>query len=338
MNLNSLIATFLVVSTLAVRAQDAPAAAAAAEEIDIEARKRSIVELEAHIVDREDRLKEVSDDIIRLDERVEKRVDKIVEKLKTMEDSKDSQVKVAQTKKEAIEGLRKMIDYYAKKRDGLEQLIKSGKTAVPGSELAGDKAVFDERIEKRVSQVIDLTRSFTEFEEHDKYDTSTQSAWGWSWTNYNINEDWRHNRKATRHTDAQKKEIGEALKASLERLERRGIELKKSLAAPGISAGQKEILEADIATNEGMVAQRRGQIEQLFTAGDATAAPVSRSEADRVRMAIEDQAKDLRDDFFQIFEKYAEFGNEREKIAGLKANLQARKEWITKYEAGRGAK
>ena len=322
----------LALSTTLASAQDAAAPAAAAGEIDIGARKRSVVELEAHIADRQTRLNEITADIIRLDERVESRVDKIVEKLKTMTDSKDSQVRVAQTKKDAVEGLKKMIEYYVKKRDGLEALIKGGGTAVSADELAGDKAAFDERIEKRVAQVIDLSRSFAEFEEIEKYDKSTQSAWGWSWTNYSINDDWRHNRKSVRHTDAQKKEIEEALVASIERLERRGVELRKSLAATGLTDGQKEILEADIANNEAMVSRRQLQIEELHSEGAAGTDRVSRNEADRVRRAIEDQAKDLRDDFFAIFEKYAEFGNERERIAGLRANLEARKKWLADYE------
>ena len=62
--------------------QESAAEPVAKPEIDIEARKASVVNLEEHIKDREERLAEVAQSIVDLDERVEKGIDKIVTRLK----------------------------------------------------------------------------------------------------------------------------------------------------------------------------------------------------------------------------------------------------------------
>ena len=62
-----------------------------AEEIpatDLEARKASVANLEAHIAQREERLEEWRKDIAALDARIEKRVDELVKMLAGITDSR----------------------------------------------------------------------------------------------------------------------------------------------------------------------------------------------------------------------------------------------------------
>ncbi len=307
-------------------------------EIDIEARKRSVVNLEAHIADRRERMKEVAQSIIDLDARVEKGIDKIVTRLKEVADSKDSQVRVATTKEKAIQGLRRTIEYYVRKRDELKEQLRKGGGAIPRETLEGDVEVFDERIEKRVGQIIGLAKSFTEYEELDKYETDTHSSWGWSWTERRISGDWRLNNKQVRHTEAQRKEIAEGLNRSIERLERENKDLAERVKSPTLSEEGREFYKQEIAGNESQISMRRAQLESLFTlAGDSGGGTkISRSEAHSMQRAIDDMAKDLREDFFSIFENYAELNRLRGQIAELEENLQARRDWLEAYEKERG--
>ena len=145
---------------------------------DLAARQRSIENLERHIGEREERMGELAQDIVALDTRVERRIDRIVEMLQKSKDSKSSKVTVARTKEKAIEGLSKTIEYYDQKRRALREQLRK-ETTIPREALTGDVYKFDEKVEKRVEQIIALTKSFTESEDLKKYDEHTRSHWGW---------------------------------------------------------------------------------------------------------------------------------------------------------------
>ena len=201
MKLNKTTFKIVAIGALALLALQGRASAqetAPAKPIDMAARQRSIVNLERHITERDERLAELAQDIITLDARVEKRVDRLVDVLKQSKDSKDSKVSVARTKEKAIEGLTKTIQYYDGKRRGIKELVREESPI--RDTLIGDVKKFDARIEKRVAQIVELTKSFTESEELKKYDETTRSDWGWSWTERRISEDWRQNRRDSNHT------------------------------------------------------------------------------------------------------------------------------------------
>ena len=63
------------------------------ETIDLEERRRSVANLEVHLKDRNQRLAELAEDIITLDERVEKRIDRIVTVLAESTDSGETGTK-----------------------------------------------------------------------------------------------------------------------------------------------------------------------------------------------------------------------------------------------------
>ena len=335
----------LIAAPVILLAQQAPApapAAAPAEpagEIDIEARRQSIVEIEEHIADRVQRMNELAEDITRLDERVEARIDKIVGKLKTMADSGESQVRVAQTKEEAIGGLRKTIDYYVRKRDDLAEALRTGRTGLSRDDVTSDKLVFDNRIDKRIGQIIGLSRSFTEHKELKKYTESHHSSgWGWNWSNTKISDEWRHNRKSVRRSESQKRELETALQSSIDRLSRREADLRETLRVGKLTDRYREILESDLDSVQTQISTRKNQIAELWSSGGEGNNKVSRNEAHRVQLAIRDEADDLRSDFFLIFEKYAKLNLQRENVEGVRKNLEARKKWMAEWEAENGSK
>ena len=125
-----------IIPLTSLRAQDAPAAAEAP--IDIEARKGSIVNLQAHIEQQEARMSDVSEDIIRLDKRVEEGVNRVVKLLASVSDSEASRTNVANTKGEAIQGLKNMIEMYQRKRAEVREALRTGKTDVPLETLSDD--------------------------------------------------------------------------------------------------------------------------------------------------------------------------------------------------------
>ena len=325
---------FLISATLSIGligsitmslAQEKPAAA---PEYDIEARKQSVANLERHIAQRQERINEIAQDMITLDKRVEKRIDLIVDMLKKSKDSKGSKVAIARTKEKAIEGLHKAINYYDQKRRGLREELRTD-TAIPRELLEEDVKKFDDRVEKRIEQIITLTKSFTEHEDLKKYDEHTRNELGWSWTERRISEDWRQNNRDARHTKLEKKRQLEALEKSIASMKSRNAWLKKHIEGDDASEEEKELFKKDLARNEEVIMTRQYQIDRLLTTGDQPETKeLSRETAHEMVDAVADIAKDLRNDFFAIFGNYSKLNEEREQIAKLTKNLEARKKWL----------
>lgn len=311
--------------------QQAPAAASGGVEMTMEERRQSVVNLERHIADREERMAQISETIIGLDARVEKRIDRIVEKLKGIDDSKDSQVRVAMTKSGTIDGLGKTIDYYVRKRDGLREKLRAP-SDLPRETLEGDLRKFDERIDKRVGQIIDLTKTFTEYKELDKYKSWTSSNWYGTYTHKEISDDWRLNRKQVRRTESEQKKVAGELQRSIDRMTRQAADLREKLRNPKLSALGREIYQSDLDHIQGQIDKRRYQIDDVMTPDGGGGRKVSRNEAHTIQQAIDDEAKDLRWDFFAIFEHYDQLNKERANVAALKDNLQARKDWLAEHD------
>ena len=337
------LATILVAAALPISAQEnaappaaeAPAAgtteAPAPAPMTMEERKRSINEMEAHILERQERASALSDDIKRLDERLESQIQKIVTKLEKVKDSTSSQVRVAQTKENAIEGLKRTIDYYVRKRDDLVQALRSGNSKLPQETLKSDLKVFDERINKRVEQIIGIAESFTEHKELSKYirTGNRNRGWGRGGSSVRINEQWLFNRKSVRHTDKQTADIAKAIEDALGRLDRRSATLTENLKSTKLTPQQKEILEEELTHNEKMFNDRLAQLEKIdANSGGAATQSIDRNQAFTIQKSIEDSTSDLRADFFSIFEKYDQLNKQRELINAMEVNLAARKKWL----------
>jgi prefoldin subunit 5 len=301
---------------------------APAKPIDMEARKRSIVNLERHIGERQERIDELAQDMITLDKRVEKRIDRLVEILKKSKDSTGSKVSVAMTKSKAIDGLKKTIEYYDEKRRTLREELRK-ETTIPRKTLEGDVKKFDDRVEKRVEQIINLTKSFTESKDLEKYDQHTRSNRGWSWNESRISDDWRQNNSDARRTKLEKKDQLEALEKSMASLGSRNAWLKSQIDGKDASKEERDLFKKDLERNEEIIMTRQYQIDRLHTTGDQPEPKaVSRESAYELADLLDDTAEDVRGDFFSIFAKYAELNKERAQIEKLTKNLEARKKWM----------
>ena len=318
-----------------VVSQDAPTAAGttpAAPPMTMEERRASIGNVEQHIADREARIEQIRATMKKLDARVEKGIGGIVTKLEGMDDSQESQVRVAMTKSDTIDGLHKTIEYYARKRDDLREQLKRA-SDIPRDTLLSDLKIFDERIEKRVRQIIDLTKSFAEFKDLKKYNTYSSSHWGWSYNNVKISDKWRTNRKQVRRTESEQKKVIGELQRSVDRMVRGADDYKEKLRNPNLSDRAREIYESDLDYLQRQIDNRRDQIAEVSSPGGKTPGrKVSRNEAHSFQMRIDDDIKDLRWDFFAIFENYDKLNKERRSVASLKKNLKARKDWLAEND------
>ena len=311
-----------------------PAEQETTEKIDLEARKRSIPILEEHLKDREERLAEIAADIIRLNDRLEGKVDKIVKKLAGIKDSQKSGYRVSQIKMDAIDGLKRSIEKYQTRRIALIREVREQRTGIPKEVLEGDAAKFDKRIEKRVDQILELSKSFTQDGDVEKYRKVAGGGYsynGWDDELYEISDEWRQNRRDRTMDGKQRKEIMDALKKAIERHESLIASLKDNLANRKMSKTDRDLMSSELKRHEQILAVRENQHHEMFEIDSPNTSQVSRDAAQDLEEALADASGDLRRDFETIFVKYAELNKERQKVFKVKRNLEARKKWITDY-------
>lgn len=321
---------FFVVVTVALSVSafaQTPVESAATPAIDIEERKASVATMETYISQREKRLGELGQDIVTLDARIEKRVDELVKMLADIRDSKDSRTKVSNIKQEAIEGLRRGIDLYSAKRREMVERAKKGDEAV-----LGDLGKFDERIFKRVDQIVELGKSFPTHKDVDKYESDGGSYWnGYYYEHTRISDDWKQNRRDNMKSGQTRDEITKAIREGLERLDQRRRSLKDLLDNRNPSKAARDLYIQEIGGIDAQVEKLNSELVDITSsAGAGTSRAPGLDEAVDIGNMLDDARKDLRGDVSNLFRLYHQFAAGRAKLNELKENLAARKAWLEK--------
>ncbi len=293
---------------------------------ELESRKASVANLEAHIAQREGRLEEWRKDIAALDARIEKRVDELVKMLAGITDSQESRMRVSQLKKESIEGLKRGIQMYVNKRKEVREKVREGDATA-----LGDLSKFDERIIKRVDQITELAKSIPTHSDVAKYESSGSSYWnGYYDENSRVSEEWRQNRRDSVQSDKQRDDATKALRSVLERLDQRRRSLNDLLANREITDSARQLYYTELGQIDAYEDHLNAQLRDVTTSTDGGGKAVGRDQAHDVELLIEDARKDLRQDVASLFRAYDQFAKGRAYLDGLKENLAARKEWLEK--------
>lgn len=308
-----------------LKAEENPATTLA---IDIASRKASIANLEAHIAQREQRLAEWGSDIVELDARIEKHVDELVKMLAGLRDSQDSRTKVTQLKKEAIEGLKRGIDLYVKKRKEVRELVRTGDESA-----LGDLGKLDQRVFKRVDQIAELTKSIPSHEDVDKYESGGGSYWnGYYSETSRVSEEWKQNRRDTTQSNKQREDTAKALREAIERLDQRRRSLKDLLANRDLADSARALYNSELGQIDAYEDHLNAQLRDVTTSTTAGGLTVGLEQAHDIEALVEDARKDLREDVARLFRSYDQFVRGRAYLEGLKENLAARKDWLEKND------
>jgi hypothetical protein len=294
--------------------------------IDLEARKASVVNLEAQIAQREMRLDEVREDIKLIDGRIEKRIDSMVKMLADTRDSQDSKTRISQIKQDAITGLRRAIDFYVSKRKEVAERVKKGDESA-----LGDLEKFDKRISTRIAQIVELSKSFPAHEDVKKYESDGGDYWhGYYYENSRISEEWKQSRRDDTQGKVQRDEVTTAIKEGIERLDQRRRTLVDMLDNRNPSESARKLYIQELGQIDAQIENLNAQlVEVTLPTGGATRTP-SLDEAVDMGQMLDDARKDLRADVSKLFQLYDAFDKERFRLNGMKENLAARKEWLEK--------
>jgi hypothetical protein len=246
--------------------------------------------LERSLAAREQRVNLLRDEIKALDARMEARVDSLVGALKAVGDSKDSRTKVGRMKEETIEALKKSIAYYQTKRASLLEELRRPTWRLTEEQKRRGIAIFDVRMEKRISQILALQKSLPTSKDYDRYQATGST---WAGTTYVMSEDYKQNQRVSSLTNTQRREIETGLRTSIARLEQQSRTLRTNHAPA-----------AEITAHEALIAERR---KQLATAQVPVATPtrqIGGKEAADLDQSLKTAIADLRRDFNTLFARY----------------------------------
>jgi len=275
--------------------------------------------LKAQIDAREKRCDLLLDEIRSADSRIEDRIDELLRVLRSVGDSKDSRTKVARMKEQTIDALQKNLQYFDQRRAALLQELRNPRVNLTEEEKRRAITKFDERIEKRVRQILELSKSLPTHKDYEQY-KSVGSAW------YGAtlieNEDYKQNKRLTAHTNTQRDEILRELQRSIDRLDRENRTLR-SQSLTATTDSQRAALAAEITRNEALAKSRHAQLVETLTPSETPTRAISSKEAQDLDSALRKSIEALQRDFALLFQLYFSYVNERSAVNTAKAALEA---------------
>ena len=267
---------------------------------------------EAALTAREQRSALLRDELKALDTRIEGRIGTLIGALQSIGDSKDSRTKVARMKEQTIEALKKNIGYFQTKRAALQEELRRPTLRLTEEQKRKGIAVFDERIEKRVGEILAVQKSLPAHKDYERYRATGSD---WTGTTYAMNEDYRQNQRLTAYTNSQRKEIEEGLRRSIARSEQQNRALKTANAPA-----------EEIAKNDALIAERRRQLAVALSPVATPTREIGQKEALDLDKALQIAIGELRKDFTTLFARYSAYLQELSAVNQTRDALAAAKQ------------
>ncbi len=271
----------------------------------------SVAQLEAALNARDQRVALLRAELKADDARIEERIASLVQALRSVGDSKDTRSKVARMKRDTIDRLQKTIAYYNQKRAAMREELRRPTWNLTEAQKREAITKFDERIEKRVAQILALQKSLPQERDYDRYKVTGSN---WVGPTYAVNEDHVQNQRLTVHTNQQRDEVTSALRASIERLDRQN----RTLRAQNGPA-------AEIAKNDALIAERRKQLAVALAPVETKARSVGSKEAADLDNALKIAIEELKRDMNKLFAAYHAVIQEASAANSTRAALSAAK-------------
>jgi hypothetical protein len=260
---------------------------------------------------REQRLEELRSDIILLDERIERRTDKIVAMLAQTKDSTESNVTITNQKRSAVEGLVGSIQLYQDKRNEFLTELARSKDAAERAKLEEGLGYIDERIEARIDNISQISRSLSRspgYKTYQKDQTAKRDKGN------------KHEARVGQTGEIVRRELDEVIRASMSRIEQENANYRRHLERDDLSPENRELVRKLLAQNEAQIAHREDQVIGTLTA-ETRAKSIGRAEANTMSKAIEEVTADLQQSLTRLFWLSDRILEERKTISSIKQTV-----------------
>ena len=228
----------------------------------------------------EEQVKTKTDGVLDLDRQIEAKIDDVVELVTSIRDSTDSKTHVTGVKKDIIDGLQNSIAFYRQRRAGRIAALRTGASAEPADYNDGAIRFLDDRVDKRVEQILEVTASLTQHKEwkrSEKHYRSKDYDGGNRSSDVETTE-YRQYDKNRSQSEREKTDVAEALVQDADKLTAENRSLRQSLAYVKTDEAKARI-EAQIKRNEETAEKRRGQVRSTLTDAKAPGKSLSRQAA-----------------------------------------------------------
>lgn len=296
--------------------------------IDYDARIQSVAILKENLIRREARFEALRKDLRTLDARVEEQIDHIVKTLSSVVDSKDSRTRVANIKEDVIQSLVRTMGVYRQKRMMVYERLRTNPDA-PKEQSEQELKVFDERIGKRIGQVMELARSFPGHRDVEKYESGGDSYWnGWVGENTRISEEWKQNRRDANSGEVARRELLQKIEKAMAAGKSRRAVIADNLAHRELNERERAVQQEELGRLDATLDLLRTQRRELALPSVGATRTVGLDEAHDAEEMLDDTRADLASDFGSIMRKFSELDAEGVRINAMKENLKAREEWL----------
>ena len=292
----------------------------------------AITTVQARIDSREKRVKRLSDQIVELDTNVEQGVDRILNLTMNIGDSVDSNTRVTQVKGNIIEGLKSSVEVYNRKRSSLRQDVVENRKPFSEKDVKQDMKKLDSQIDKRVNQIIEISKTLQEHKDFPKFTGWGGYGWRGGWGYHEKNPKYKQNRSATVLTDKERKNLVEALKESIESLKQQNKDLERRMESCAF-ASQKTLMEEDLERNKTTIKMRQAQLDATLTPQKKETTPVGRFQALEVEDTVREIATDIQRDFDSMFRIYQEYSQQRELLRRYEAQMASLHKMLEEKES-----
>jgi exonuclease VII large subunit len=302
----------LVCQRLSPAAAQAPAAPA------VPALSPAQMILRVRLSGEERRVALLGDEIHNTDQRIEKRFDDLLAALRAVSDSKDSHTKVTRMKEETIKALQQSITYYQQKRAWLEEeMVRPtfNLTQVEKQSISND---FEERIEKRVQQILELYKTFPSHQDFARY--MPLGNYGFGGVRYRDSEDYRQNLRLSSQTNTMRSQLLTDMQSNVERLEQENRTLGE-MASNASNPEMREVYGDEQRKNEELRNVLKQDLDTAFSAPLTPGRPISGQEAQALDKVIKHSVDSLQSEFTLLFSRYAEWLTEASAVNTLRATV-----------------
>ena len=253
----------------------------------------------------------LTQEILEIDGQIERRVDKLLSMLIPVTDSADSGRKIANQKEELMAGLKRSIDWYRQERAKRQAMLTAPYAPIPTEDLAKGLAILDDKVEKRIEQILEVSASLAGHQDVAKYERYYDDRYGE--TDLRVSEEYRHNQRVSGKSARAQEGVREGLEKSIQALEREEVTLKQGLATAR-DPEKRRVLEEQLTKNTETQALRREQIYETVRAASSERQPVSSREATSLDRLMQDMVKEIQHDFRRLEGLVNQLRVERERL------------------------
>ena len=283
---------------------------------------------EGELARRVQREESLTRQILEIDQDIEQRISSILKTLTSVRDSADSKTRVMFTKTKAIDALRKSIDYYVRERGKRSRDLASPYPRVAQEDAQGDVKVLNQRIDKRIEQIVELTKSFSQQEELAQYERYRDGDRDYN----NKTPEARQQERGVSKAVRKKADLAKELREVISGLRRKNASLEDALRTAHTEA-RRNAIEEQIRQNKELIGKRQKHLEELVNASGTATKPVAGKAAFEMANLLDDIVQEIRRDTVQLQVRVSERETARAALKPLKDRLGRAKDKLAELDS-----